>query len=117
MESNINEGDRVKCINAKPIESGTNPIKLIEGRDYIIYRVKQDCCGKTVVDVGLPDDTNTPGRIGFICNNCKYISNDTTAWRLVSRFRKVEEKKEEKVIYRAVTVPETLEITIKEHQS
>ena len=90
----FNIGDRIKCINNKPLTSSCNPPKLVMNREYIIYDIDVCSCGDISFDVGLHTVLEL---MECLCGKIEY---DTKAWWCSSkRFIKIQETKE----YIAVT--------------
>lgn len=95
----INVGDRVKCVDA----SGTNDNQLIEGREYIVYGERLGCCVSQLIDIG-----HRCLYVNNICHNCLTIHGRIGQPRVYNstRFAKVEEAKEYRVIEVATVITE-----------
>ncbi len=103
----INVGDRVKCID---VSYGTEdaPIPLILNRDYLVYGVCECNCGMVSYDVGilLKETRENTGRLYCTCCNRLMGKSGEPYYFKSSRFVKVEENKEYKVVEVAKEIKE-----------
>lgn len=111
MSSKIECGNRVCCINDKPLKTGT-PSGLVEGRDYIVYSEKVcPVCKAVGIDVGTVIPRSWKGSW---CGDCGYKYNDKpigTRCYDASRFRKVEETTTKEVVYNVSKVTEDIPVS------
>jgi len=98
----MNTSDRVVCVDAKKRKSKIPP--LIEGRDYIIYGVLVCNCGRKAFDVGFSCEKKIRK-----CDTCGAIHETDILYAGAFRFRKVEEKREYKVVKSNIEIEQEIE--------
>jgi hypothetical protein len=97
-------GDKVRCINNKPLVHARTAPPLKLGGIYIVQGISTCHCGSVTLDVGL-----TSQQKSVVCSSCRtvYLSNDY--WPCAAR-RFVKEVEHKEVQY--ITV--AMDVKIKE---
>lgn len=92
-------GDRIKCVDISGLPS---ECPLVLNREYIAYSIQQLCNCGPIVDIGII----SPSTFGSKCATCFRRSNDKIWHFKTSRFIKVQEQTEYKVIKSEIEILE-----------